>query len=58
MPVIEALPEATVRLLAGVGLGAALAAAGAATVHGFDNAYGPGRARTLGGVWTHVAPAG
>ncbi|MGH3886059.1 MAG: hypothetical protein ACRDSZ_05695 [Pseudonocardiaceae bacterium] len=32
----------------------ALAAAGAATVPGFDNAYGPGSARTLDGVWTHV----
>lgn len=54
VPVIEALPEATVRLLADVGLAPALAAAGAATVPGFDNAYGPGGARTLDGVWTHV----
>ena len=29
-------------------------AAGAVAVRGFDNAYGPGGARTLGGVWTHV----
>lgn len=53
-PVIEALPEATVRLLAEVGLAAALAAAGAVSVLGFHNAYGPDGARTLDGVWTHV----
>ncbi|MBV9159957.1 MAG: hypothetical protein JO281_00030 [Pseudonocardiales bacterium] len=53
-PVIEALPEATVRLLAEVGLDGALVAAGAVAVRGFDNTYGPGGARTLDGVWTHV----
>lgn len=54
MPVIEALPEATVHLLADVGLAGALGAAGPATVYGFDNAYGLGGGRTLDGVWTHV----
>lgn len=53
-PVIEALPEATVRLFADVGLAPALAAADAVTVHGFDNAYRPDAARTLDGVWTHL----
>jgi 2-polyprenyl-6-methoxyphenol hydroxylase-like FAD-dependent oxidoreductase len=53
-PVIEAIPEATVRLLADVGLAPALAAADAVTVHGFDNAYRPDAARTLDGVWTHL----
>jgi hypothetical protein len=53
-PVIEAVPEATVRLLAYVGLAPALAAAGAVTVHGFDNAYGPDAVRTVDGVWTHL----
>lgn len=53
-PVIEAIPEATVRLLADVGLAPALAAADAVTVHGFDNAYTPDAARTLDGVWTHL----
>jgi hypothetical protein len=54
MPVIEALPEATTHLLAEVGLAPALAAAGAVTVPGFDNAYGPDATRTLEGMWTHV----
>lgn len=54
VPVIEALPEATVRLLAEVGLDGALVAAGAVAVPGFVNAYGPGGARTLDGVWAHV----
>jgi hypothetical protein len=54
VPVIEALPEATVRLLAEVGLDGALAAAGAVAVPGFVNAYGPDGARTLDGIWTHV----
>jgi hypothetical protein len=53
-PVIEAVPEATVRLLADVGLAPALAAADAVTVHGFDNTYRPDAARTLDGVWTHL----
>ena len=54
VPVIEALPEVTVRLLAEVGLDGALAAAGAVAVPGFVNAYGPDGARTLDGIWTHV----
>ncbi|MGH4024118.1 MAG: hypothetical protein ACRDRV_05985, partial [Pseudonocardiaceae bacterium] len=52
--VVEALPEATVRLFAEVGLSTELAAAGAVAVEGFDNAYGPGPARRLDGMWTHV----
>lgn len=52
--VVEALPEATVRLFAEVGLSTELAGAGAVTVEGFDNAYQPGPARRLEGMWTHV----
>lgn len=52
--VVEALPEATVRLFAEIGLATEVATAGAVTVGGFDNAYGPGPARRLEGRWTHV----
>lgn len=52
--VVEALPEATVRLFAEIGLSAELAGAGAVAVEGFDNAYGPGPAHRLEGMWTHV----
>ena len=55
-PVVEALPEATVRLLAEAGLAPALAAAGAVVVRGFDNATGP-QVHRLDGWWTHVDPA-
>ncbi|MCA1671283.1 MAG: hypothetical protein LC799_03445, partial [Actinobacteria bacterium] len=52
--VVEALPESAVRLFAEVGLSTELATAGAVTVEGFDNAYGPGPAHRLEGMWTHV----
>ncbi|MGH4017832.1 MAG: NAD(P)/FAD-dependent oxidoreductase [Pseudonocardiaceae bacterium] len=52
--VVEALPDATVRLFAEVGLATGLAAAGAVAVRGFDNAYGPDPAHRLEGMWTHV----
>jgi 2-polyprenyl-6-methoxyphenol hydroxylase-like FAD-dependent oxidoreductase len=53
-PVIEALPEATTRLFAEVGLAGALASAGAVVVEGFDNSYKAGASRRLGGRWVHV----
>jgi hypothetical protein len=51
-PVIEAFPEATVRLFAEVGLGESLAEAGSVAVAGFDNGYGD--RRRMDGWWLHV----
>lgn len=56
-PTIEALPEATVRMLAEVGLGRALDEAGAVVVRGFENRYDKA-GRVLEGMWAHVDRAG
>jgi 2-polyprenyl-6-methoxyphenol hydroxylase-like FAD-dependent oxidoreductase len=53
-PIIEALPETATRLFAEVGLASTLAAAGAVTVEGFDNAYNAESIQRLSGRWVHV----
>jgi 2-polyprenyl-6-methoxyphenol hydroxylase-like FAD-dependent oxidoreductase len=53
VPIIEALPQSAVFLLADIGLASALADAGPVSVAGFHNRF-RGQTRDLGGVWTHV----